>query len=694
MEKSRRGSDFIEAFGQETQSLSFTIATMVGDSGLEAYSTKMDVPVLLGSLLVGVVSTAFLVDFAQVLGFRIPMSWFLLLVSLAAVATLLLPEYFPDLRSRVAYHSQKHPMYVLLVVATIGRLIFGISTGLFPDEYTVLDLLRRIPVSELGSFLYHYTDYAGTLAPHPPLGFLIMTVGYVIYPSALSVRLVSTMFSSASVFLVYAIVTELGKKKEALLVAIFYAILPYSLMLMDLALTDVYMNFFGMLGTWLILRSLRLGTLHLAILSGVSLGLCFWSKSGIPFLWAVLLSIVTLAYRGRIRTLTKRTQYLALAFLAAGAVFGVWWVINPGAFFLANRALFFLIVVTVNPSAYQWFSKNIPMTTGCVSPGPEIDSFSGFLMAIFPRLCRGGLSYVSYPELLVQIPFWITPLILLLSLLGLLRRSGRSRADAIMITWVLVPLLAMIPRYRDIRYLLPFTLGVAYLAARGSSLGRRDLQRRLLGLALTFAIAFNGVAFVVGQQQYYGPPQAVERLQQLGLEGGPILTNWVALEFELPTVEVHETNEVKSVDGLRNLVLNVGIKAVVLFYNARGSPQLPSSEVQSAVKELFSLSYKEGPSEFAWFEIFYEATTDQKQLNPGNAQSTLQSWAKLDDSDRWSDRIPRLVLFSGPTCKRPSGYASENRIPDLRSCHADRMFFLCDPTRSVPHLSTHLVVLN
>jgi hypothetical protein len=288
-----------------------------------------------------------------------------------------------------------------------------------------------------------------------------------------------------------------------------------------------------------------------------------------------------------------------------------------------------------------------------VSPGPEIDSFSRFLTTIFPRLCRGGLSYVSYPELLVQIPFWITPLILLFSLFGILQRSGKDRVDAIMISWALVPLLAMVPWFRDIRYILPFTLGVAYLAARGLRLGRRDLQRRLLGLALTFAIAFNGVTFVVGQQQYYGPPQAVQRLEQLGLEGGPILTNWVALKFELPTVEVHETNEVNSTDGLRNLILNAGIKAVVLFYNARGSPQLPSSEVQSAVKELFSLSYKEGPSEFAWFTIFYEAPTDQKHLTLGNAQSMPESWGRIDDSDGWPDsirvsRYPAGILRNSP----------------------------------------------
>jgi 4-amino-4-deoxy-L-arabinose transferase-like glycosyltransferase len=677
------------------------MAAMVGDSGLRAYYTKTDAPLLLGSLLLGGVSTAFLVDFAQVLGFRIPISWFLLLVSLAALTILLVPEYFPKLRFWVASVSQKHPLFVLLVVGMIGRLVFGISTSLFPDEYTVLDLLRRIPVTDLGSFLNHYTDYAGTLAPHPPLGFLIMLVGYVIFPSALSIRLVSSIFSLASVFLVYAIVIEFGKKKEALLVAIFYAILPYSLMFTDLALTDVYMNFFGLLGTWLILRSLRLGTLHLAILSGVSLGLCFWSKSGIPFLWAALLSIAALTYRGRIRRLIKRTQYLALTFLVAGAIFGLWAVINLRAFIFANYALLFLIVVTVNPSAYQWFSKNIPITTQtatgtavCLSPGPEIDSFSRFLISIFPRLCRGGLSYVSYPELLVQIPFWITPLILLLLFLGLVRRSGKDRVDAIMISWVLVPLLAMVPWFRDIRYILPLAPGVAYLAARGLRLGRCDLRRRLLGLAFTFAIAFNGVAFVVGQQQYYGPPEAVQRLQELGLGKGPILTNWVALKFELPTVEVHETNEVNSTDGLRNLVLNAGIKAVVLFYNARGSPQSPSSEIQSAVKELFSLSYKEGPSEFAWFIIFYEATASEKQPTLGNTQSTLQSWAKLDESDRWPNRIPPLVLFSGPTSKRPSGYASENHILDLRGCHGDRMFFLRDPTRSLPHLSTHPVVLN
>lgn len=268
--------------------------------GMTLKAQSMKNPVLLfGSCLVGIAATIFLVDFAHVLGFRIPLQWFFLLLSLATVTTLLLPEYWPGFRSKIAYVSQKYPLYVLLSVGGISRLIFGIWMGLFPDEYTVLDLLRRIPVSDLGNFLYHYTEYAGTLASHPPLSFLIMLVGYVIYQSWLSVRLVSATFSLASVFLVYGIVTEFGKKEDALLVAVLFAIVPHSLMFMDLALTDVYMIFFGLLAIWLFLRSLRIRVPHLAILSGVSLGLSFWSKDGLPIFWVVLLSIIVLAFRKR-----------------------------------------------------------------------------------------------------------------------------------------------------------------------------------------------------------------------------------------------------------------------------------------------------------------------------------------------------------------------------------------------------------
>lgn len=210
-------------------------------------------------------------------------------------------------------------------------------------------------------------------------------------------------------------------------------------------------------------------------------------------------------------------------------------------------------------------------------------------------------------------PFWITPLILLYSLFGIVRISIRDRTDAIMIAWVALPLLAMIPLFRDIRYLLLFTPAVAYFAVRGIRSRRGNLRRRLIGLALTFALIFNGVAFVVGQQQYYGPPQAVEKLQDLDLQNGPILTNWVALKFELPSAEVHLTSEAISLEEVRNLTLTGGIRAVVLFYNARGSPAPPSFELRSIVQELFSSYYKDEPSEFAWFEIFYNARTDLRQ---------------------------------------------------------------------------------
>jgi 4-amino-4-deoxy-L-arabinose transferase-like glycosyltransferase len=621
-----------------------------GDDRLKEYSKTKDAFILLGSCLVGTVATVFLVDFAELLGFRISLSWFLLLGASAFTSTLLLPEYWPELRSRIGYVARKHPLYVLLLVAAPSRLIFGLSMDLFPDEYTVLDLLRRTPVTDLGDFLYQYTHYAGTLSGHPPLSFLIMLAGYVIYPNPMSVRLVSIAFSLASVFIVYKIVIELGKEKEALLAAIFYAILPHTLMFMDLALTDVYMNFFGLLGFWFILKSLRNRDIRLAILSGAAVGLSLWSKSGIPLLWIAILPIVAIAFRGQIQTLRVRLQYLTIVLAVAGAVFGLWWLINPLAFYRGTYAVFVLVIITLNPSAYRFFSKNIPSTTelitvtqqitrtitetisgttyivstivtsisrvtstACAIPGSATDNFSQFMTEFFPRLCRGGQSYISYPELLVQIPFWITPLILLFSLFGISRMSARNRSDVVMVAWVVLPLFAMMPWFRDIRYLVIFAPAVAYFAAIGIGFYRRDLRRRLIGLALAFALIFNGVAFVVGQQQYYGPPQAVQELQDLGLQNGPILTNWVALKFELPAIKVYTTNQTTSPEEVRNLTFAADVRAVVLFYNARGSPTPPSSELRSTVQELFSSYYKEEPSQFAWFEIFYNPRTDMRQ---------------------------------------------------------------------------------
>ncbi len=617
-------------------------------AALRAQLPNTNLVLVFGSFVVGIAATALLLDFANDLGFRIPIPYFLLFSSLVIVIIFFLPERYPWIVSQTARLANTYPIQVLVVVSGTARLIYGVSMSLFPDEYTVLDLLRRIPVSDLGGFLNHYTEYALTLSPHPPLSFLIMLIGYLIYPSAISVRLVSALFSTASVIIVYKIVLELGRNKEALPAALLYALVPHSLMFMDLALTDVYMNFFGMLCIWLMLKAFRIRGPDLALLSGVSLGLSFWSKQGLPFFWAGLLMIVALVFRGKMWSFRGRCGYLALAYSAGAAIFTIWFLLNPRSFFLATYSFVFLIIIAINPSAYQLFSKNIPVVTqtatnipvvtqtagtitqpfvACYGSATDSDLFASLLAQVFPKLCKGGQSFISLGELIIQIPFWITPLILLFAIAGVVRKSGRTRTDLIMTVWALVPPLAMVPFFRDARYLVLFSPALAYLAVRGISLSPRHLERRLLALALTFTLIFAGAAFVVGQQQYYGPPQAVQKLQQLGLENGPLLTNWVALQFQLPKTVVHEVYEAGSVNAGRNLMVTLRIRAAVFFYNARASPQSPNQELREAAKVTFPQYYREGPSDFAWFEIFYRSGTEATQLN-----FPRQDWASLSYS--------------------------------------------------------------
>ncbi len=590
--------------------------------------------VLLGLFGIGTAASFLLVDFANGLGFRIPFAYFFVFLSFALVVIVLLPELYHNLRSRVVDFVRKYPLRVLLLIGILSRLVFGMSMSLFPDEYTVTDLLARIPLFNLGYFLTHYLDYAQTLASHPPLSFLIMLPAYRIYPTASSIRLVSAAFSIASVILVYKLVLEIGRPtREAFLTALLYASIPHTLMFMDLALTDVYMNFFGILSILFLLRSLRLRALGFVVLSGISLGLSFWSKQGLPFFWAALLLVAALVFQGSHISPLRRFGYAVLACSTAGSIFALWWLINPNAFYMSTYSFLFLVLVTINPAAYQWLSQNVPVTSTittisngtivttvgagsgtCYAPGLEGGSISAFLAGVFPRLCRSGY-FISYPELLIQTPFWLTPLVLLFSLFGILLRRGRERIDLFMGAWAILPLFAMLPWFRDIRYLVIFAPAVAYFAMRGMGTGSRDFQRLTLSLALSFVLVFSGVAFVVGQQQYYGPPQAVEKLQELGLERGPILTNWIALKFLLQRDDVYLTEGGGSIDGIRYLILVHDVDAVVFFHNARASPQSPTVEIRLVVKEMFPLYYKEGPSNFAWFEIFYRSGTKATQLN-------------------------------------------------------------------------------
>jgi hypothetical protein len=238
---------------------------------------------------------------------------------------------------------------------------------------------------------------------------------------------------------------------------------------------------------------------------------------------------------------------------------------------------------------------------------------------------------VSYPELLVQIPLWVTPIAILLTSFAILHGITRHDRPAVFAClWLLVPLAAMIPAARDIRYLIMFTLPVALFTAKGIHVLDRGWKLKTLTLATL--IIFLSITAVVAEQQYYGPGDAATQLLQLGFGNGRILTNWSALGYYLQNAEIFTANVCHNsvcfklgasqfnASQTKIFLATAKIDAVVTFYSTRAYPVTFPDAVRLIIESTYTTRVKSSPSNFAWYEISYNVTQANKGLqglNPG-----------------------------------------------------------------------------
>ena len=246
-------------------------------------------------------------------------------ISLVASSVLARQKWDPESIARM-----RTPALVLTVVASFTiRLYIAMTASVYPDEFTTLMILARKPLQSIPQFLLEYQVYTGSYAGDPPLSYLLMSLGYSIIPSYLGPRLVSVFFSVAMIVVAYGIFTELRYNERSYLTVIF-AFLPLTVVFFSLATTDVYMNFFGMLGYYLCLRAAKTGPRVASLAAGLLIALSFWSKASLGFFWMTL-SFVTVVFIGQGRYL-RRLETIAVIGIVAFCAYLPWYFLNPSAF--------------------------------------------------------------------------------------------------------------------------------------------------------------------------------------------------------------------------------------------------------------------------------------------------------------------------------------------------------------------------
>ncbi len=182
------------------------------------------------------------------LGFQVPV--FLISLPILALFALIVASRY-DLKPPLLnwlFERSSYFIIVLMLISAALRFVVAFSASYYPDEYQIWAILSTHPWTNLANFLQNYDRIAGLQAVHPPLGIMLMSLGYEVLGSLEGARIVSVVFALASIPIVYWFVLTIQNRITALYATSFFAMLPQGVAFQSLALTDATRSF---LGFWL-----------------------------------------------------------------------------------------------------------------------------------------------------------------------------------------------------------------------------------------------------------------------------------------------------------------------------------------------------------------------------------------------------------------------------------------------------------
>lgn len=547
--------------------------------------------------LLSLASYFVLTDFATYLGFKLdPFLSLAAPIVVAAAICLGLVIGTKKFPWRTPRAFKAHGLFVVIILAIIIRLAYLTQSSIFPDEYGVIWALETMPLLHLPAFLANYQQILGFLAIHPPLGFLLLSIGYMWIPNIVAARLVSVAFSTMTVALVYYLVREFGEPDLAVLTSAIYALVPHTALFLSLAATDGIANFFGLASFWIFIRAINRGSRKLGCLSGILLALALWTKAWVPFFW-IILAIIYIALVHR-RPVVHSLPILGLMCGLGIGLYLPWGLVNPAAFLHSTIGV---LDRFLRPSI-----STTNIVTATKSPGqPALISLLGNL---FPTLKQTGLSTVSYSELLVQLPLWITPPVLLLCLIGLgTSLKSNRRFGVFNFLWIAVPLMLLVPSFRDIRYLAVIAPCYSLMASAAViRMGSGRARTTLASVLFASMFIFLAVSIPISNQMYGGVQDASFELARLGLANEKVLTNVPALTYYLPHLQLFVISTSDKSDVVLGILRANDIRAVVILHNSRGAwPELDNGTLQM-IRGQFRGYVSGGPSDFSWYELYYD----------------------------------------------------------------------------------------
>ncbi len=323
------------------------------------------------------------------------------------------------------------------------------------------------------------------------------------------------------------------------------------------------------------LHSVRYDSKKALVISGVVLGLAFWSKGVIPFLWMVMIFLAAFFYPRLTRS--RRLVWGSFVSFIGAVAYGLWAMLSPVS-----------------------FAYSLGLTTSVILRGVELG---------------GTLSWISYFDLVSQLPGWWTlPLILLALTAVYLSLRNKESGGIWLMLWLLVPIVLMIFKVRDIRYLLISSVPLAALGVNGGSVLPHTSSKRTIGIVFVFLLVGSIGLMPVITEEYSGVRDAGHAIADLGFTGGTILTNAMEIRFYLPNADLIDLNVYRNVSSIQDSLEHRNVIAVVLVHQQRGTWFLPRPEVLNWLLLHFSNKLIGGRSNFSWYEILYSPLPNQTTI--------------------------------------------------------------------------------
>lgn len=258
----------------------------------------------------------------------------------------------------IAHPSPVTLALILILVFALGLRLYGINWddgsphSLHPDERSVVWTAQQLSLDSLKSPLELFNVQDSSLVPRPPGAssghgvydygslpfYLLGAVGWManvipgvgdsnMYDLTIVGRVLSVLFDTGTVFVVFLIARRLFNPRIGLLSALFAAFAILHIQLAHFYTTEAILTFFSCLSFFFVIRLSEEGRRLDAALAGLFFGLALASKfSAAPMLAGFAVGVGLLALRNgpRLTTLTPTPDALksALRKLAIAAIFG------------------------------------------------------------------------------------------------------------------------------------------------------------------------------------------------------------------------------------------------------------------------------------------------------------------------------------------------------------------------------------